>query len=103
MELKDLDRSALIAAVAGAIVPMLYADLGNDTPAHVYLERAELQALILGRIAAVLTADEISPDTIEDEIEAFSAAIRQEITRNIRSELRPGGGIAENLKRLKAI
>jgi hypothetical protein len=97
MKITDLDLQEMIAEIAGAVSPFVFGDLGPGTPAKTYVERAALQGEVMGRILAVLMSEKVCPDSIGQDIERCSTYMQEQITKQIRSGIGPGGAISASV------
>lgn len=94
MKIADLDMRELIDAIGGALIPVVYKDIGKDATPHAVRERSRLNAEIMGRLAAVLYCGEKVGPEIVDLIDLFTAHMQLEHLQSMDRFLGPGGGLS---------
>lgn len=90
----DYDREELMGKINELVGDWFYRDLTYDSPASDWLERAEEQASVNVRIAAVVTGSSAAPQQSIEEIMAFEVETLRPAARDrAAKQVRPGGEI----------
>jgi hypothetical protein len=94
MDIADLNVAELIDSISRALVPVVFKGVGPDTPPYAVRERAQLNAEIMGRFAAVLyCGNKVGPDILE-LIELFTGHMHVEYQHAMGQFLGPGGALS---------
>ncbi|WP_422419776.1 hypothetical protein [Pseudomonas sp. GZD-222] len=95
MRIADLDISKLIEAIGIVLASVIFEGVEKDTPAHSLRERAQLNAEIMGRFAAVLyCGDKVGPEVLE-LIDLFTAHMQEKHLLSMARVLGPGGVLSQ--------
>lgn len=90
----DYDREELIAKVSEVVGDWFYRDLTYDSPPSEWLDRAEEQAAVNVRIAAMITGSSAAPSKTMEEIMEFEVtALRPAARDRAAKQQRPGGEV----------
>lgn len=95
LKISEVEMVELIDAIGLAIVPVLFKGVDKDTPAYVMRERANVNAEIMGRFAAMLyCGDEVGMEVL-DLIAHFTAYMQVEHQHSMKRFLGPDGGMSK--------
>lgn len=97
MRITDLDLKEMIGEISGTVSSFVFKDIEAGAPAKDFIERAALQGEVMGKILAVLMNEEVRPDSIGKDIERCTAHMQEQITKQIRSGIGPGGAISASI------
>ena len=90
----DYDRDELFAKISELVGDWFYRDLTYDSPPSEWLDRAEEQAAVNVRIAAMITGSSAAPSQTMDEIMEFEVTTLRPAARDrAAKQQRPGGEV----------
>lgn len=91
MKISDINMPELIEALSQALVPVIFKGMETETPPHVWRERAQLSADVMGRFIAVIhCGEEVGPEVVE-LTEIFTKQMRQSYAESFGTLLGPRG------------
>lgn len=97
MKITDLDLKEMIGEISATVSTLVFKGIDAGAPAKDFIDRAALQGEVMGRILAVLMNEQICPDSIGQDVERCSAHMQDQIIKQIRSGIGPGGAISASL------
>ena len=90
----DYDREELIAKIVEVVGDWFYRDWTYDSPPSEWLDRAEEQAAVNVRIAAMITGSSAAPtQTVQEIMEFEMSTLRPAARDRAARQQRPGGEV----------
>lgn len=97
MKITDLDLREMLGQISDAVSPFVFAGLDATAPAKAWIDRADLQGEVMGRIMAVLMSEEVCSASIGQDVERCAGHMKEQMIHRIRAGIRPGGSLSASM------
>ncbi|WP_024669634.1 hypothetical protein [Pseudomonas tremae] len=95
MKISDIDLAEFVEAISQALVPLIYKGMDESSPPHVWRERAQLNADVMGRMLAVMhCGEEIGPE-VAGLAEMYTKQMRESYAESFGTLLGPLGKLSK--------
>ncbi|WP_405646490.1 hypothetical protein [Pseudomonas sp. Ld6] len=95
MKISDLDVAELVDVIGQALVPVLYRGLDASTAPHVWRERSQLNAELMGRLVAVIQCGDVVGPDVFPLIDVCTARMAESYAESFGALLGPAGSLSK--------